>query len=53
MKNTTNFASLETFDTLTQEQLLDVSGGFDFCKRFGFCLFLNQTDGKLNIEQLG
>ncbi|KXT74328.1 hypothetical protein STRDD10_01031 [Streptococcus sp. DD10] len=43
MKNTTtNFTALETFETLTQDQLVEVSGGggnfwLSFCQNIGFC----------------
>lgn len=41
MQNTTEtFATLNTFDTLSQQELMEVSGGRGFaCSWFGTCSF--------------
>lgn len=56
MKNTTtpNFTALETFETLTQEQLVEVNGGGNFwyslCQNIGFCPTLTKADGSYNTK---
>lgn len=53
MQNTTEtFATLNTFETLSQQELMEVNGGRGFvCSWFGVCPKL-KTEGKVQLGLL-